>query len=458
MNLIVAMSIAGTIPVMQCILLEWTGRGKTDQHRALLRLSMFFFLCPFQKLKYNLPMKLPDFMYHLKDRVYWKREGYFSLGNLEGDYYLVAVKFFILGTVWVAVILIAVLFLILGYRRLIYSLTKTSCECSEETFELITGNRKEQKIHYKKSSFVQSPFTMGILRHMIFLPETDFSDEELCMVLLHETAHIRNKDLLFKLICLCICAIHWFNPFAWLLLYKYGTISEKICDEQVTKRFCTMEQRKRYAALLVKMAAYRSKVPPAFTSSIAGQDRGKRTLKKRIDHILHTDSARSGVFAAALLTSIVFSAATAVSYTLPTAVNEEWLTNTGEEEFVLDLASEEVYDFSESNMLYWDNTLDETINQSLIENQILPEEYDFTDSDLFFTAEKTGVKTILPGTEENQAGCVHIFAAGTVTSHTKDSSGGCVIQNHEAQKCAECRYYKLGELISEINYTKCSHG
>ena len=99
------------------------------------------------------------------------------------------------------------------------------------------------------SEKVSSPVVYGILRPRILLPML-YKNDDLKYVLLHEKCHIRRKDNLWRLLGVIAVCIHWFNPFAWILLREFLVDLELACDESVAAG-CSMDERKEYAGVLL---------------------------------------------------------------------------------------------------------------------------------------------------------------------------------------------------------------
>ena len=95
-----------------------------------------------------------------------------------------------------------------------------------------------------------SPLTYGILRPVILLPVERPDERQLEHMLRHELCHIRHMDVLRKLLMLLACALHWFNPMVWLMLYVAGQDMEMRCDALVIRRL-GRENRSAYARTLV---------------------------------------------------------------------------------------------------------------------------------------------------------------------------------------------------------------
>ncbi len=79
------------------------------------------------------------------------------------------------------------------------------------------------------------PLTYGVLRPRVLLPvagrrwpETQRRD-----VLLHELAHVRRRDGVTHAVARLACALHWFNPLAWIALGRTRAEREYACDDAV---------------------------------------------------------------------------------------------------------------------------------------------------------------------------------------------------------------------------------
>jgi len=95
---------------------------------------------------------------------------------------------------------------------------------------------------FKDLQIVQSEaaavaMTMGIRMPMILLPRQHaaWSRSRLQSVLLHELAHVRRRDCLTQWLPQVICALHWFNPLAWLARSQMLSESERACDDAVLR-------------------------------------------------------------------------------------------------------------------------------------------------------------------------------------------------------------------------------
>lgn len=97
------------------------------------------------------------------------------------------------------------------------------------------------------------PMTAGAVRPVIVLPRSaDAWDEsQRRMVLMHELAHVRAHDWLFKVVARLVCALYWFHPGSWWITRRLRDDCELACDDRVIE---SGVRRSAYAALLVDAA------------------------------------------------------------------------------------------------------------------------------------------------------------------------------------------------------------
>ena len=84
------------------------------------------------------------------------------------------------------------------------------------------------------SSSISRPFTAGLFRPTIYLPDIELPEESWRTILRHEVQHIRSHDEAKKLFFLAIQALFWWNPLAHISRKEIDTILELQCDAKVT--------------------------------------------------------------------------------------------------------------------------------------------------------------------------------------------------------------------------------
>lgn len=85
------------------------------------------------------------------------------------------------------------------------------------------------------SSEIDVPVTFGVSSARVLLPSSaeEWEDERLQLVLLHELAHVRRRDLLAQSVGLLVCALYWFHPLVWLVGRRLDLERERACDDLV---------------------------------------------------------------------------------------------------------------------------------------------------------------------------------------------------------------------------------
>ena len=130
-----------------------------------------------------------------------------------------------------------------------------------------------------RSDMVISPVLTGLFRPRIILPVSlDIDSDEGRMVIAHENMHKTRLDNLWRIFAICITCLHWFNPFAWIMLKAFLDDMELSCDEAVIRKYGA-EGRLNYAGTLLKFAdEQRMLVSSAF---------GRSGVKVRIVNVLN---------------------------------------------------------------------------------------------------------------------------------------------------------------------------
>ncbi|MBI3449866.1 MAG: hypothetical protein HY049_13240 [Acidobacteria bacterium] len=82
---------------------------------------------------------------------------------------------------------------------------------------------------------VGSPVTFGARRPIVLLPaeSSSWGPSLATDVLLHELAHIDRQDVFVQFLSQGACALHWWNPMAWLAARGALAESERACDDRV---------------------------------------------------------------------------------------------------------------------------------------------------------------------------------------------------------------------------------
>ena len=135
---------------------------------------------------------------------------------------------------------------------------------------------------------VTAPFTLGILRPRVYLPD-DLQGTARRAVLLHEQTHIRRRDPLTKPLFYAVACLHWFNPLAWLAFCTFERDMEAACDEAAV-RGRPLPERNAYCESLLHFAVQGRSIPGSLAF-------GQGTVKERIVHLLHYRRLGAGALA-----------------------------------------------------------------------------------------------------------------------------------------------------------------
>ena len=316
MELLVCMSISGSIPVVICLLLYVIQRENYNYilGRRLLLTGVFFYLVPVQLVKYLLPKDaLPETML-----IGRKADSYLS-GSLsfwsekQGDYIWIPQWFNIFARIWLAGIIIFAIYEIIKYWRGAHSIRNYIFEKIEDPEDNLT--------YYLIPDEICGPCTIGFFRQKIVFPESFPLHPDFIMVYKHEHTHLENHDNLVKLLCLFVLCLHWMNPVAYLLLFLYIDTAEIVSDSAAVDG-CTKEKRQDYANLLVLEAATSDIRPAVWKNNLSGHKSNKegkdfRTLKRRINYMMKAKRKgmlQRGIMVAVSALTVVASAGTVMAY------------------------------------------------------------------------------------------------------------------------------------------------
>lgn len=125
------------------------------------------------------------------------------------------------------------------------------------------------------SDKITTPSVYGIISPKIILP-CEYRQNDYDYILMHESAHIQRRDNFIRMVALILVCIHWFNPFAWLILKLLYSDIELACDETVLSK-CNEAQKKEYAHTLLSTSEKTS----VFTATFGGAN-----IRTRIENIL----------------------------------------------------------------------------------------------------------------------------------------------------------------------------
>ena len=414
--LLICMSIAGTVPLIICLLLLLLQRKKFSYRlgRNLVFLSLAGYLIPFQVVKYLMPTDVlirTDALANISYYINFDDKGAISYHGISlwmSDWILM------IGLCWLFLISGFSVYEIIKYHRLTRKLKKIT----EKRTCFLPGIGD---VEYRISPLIGSPYTIGFLKPFIVAPES-LEDSRLSeMIMRHEYSHLRRHDSAVKLLCLLAICLHFYNPLTLLTLLLYTSFSENIADQAATEGFTT-EERKAYAVALVNLSARNRQAPVVWKNNLLG---AKHTMKRRVEFIMMKNRKASKIgTAAAILASVFLSGTTVFGYAPMQTTEAADSVQLNETVSFVDSASNNP--FANSNIYF---ETDEHVN--ILVN----------DSDL----------------EPRAIICTHDFKSGYADVHNSKSNGGCVVKTYTAKICQKCNHLVIMDYVGTRTYAKCPH-
>lgn len=419
--LYICMSVAGSIPVVLCLII-WLLQKQAYNFRLgkrLLLLGMFFYLVPFQMVKYLLPewtvpiLKLPMDVHFKRD--FNKVVEIKSISSPEDSLWIPKWLSVVL-IVWLCLVVIFAVYQIVKYRIDIKKLLSQS----EKVYVEVNGETVDLLVHKN----IRTPYTVGFIKQSVIVPADSLKHPCFGMCYRHENQHRKSHDSLMKLICIVIICIHWLNPVAILLLLLYRMTAEYICDAEAVEG-CTDDEKKRYARLLIELSAVDESLSMVWKNNLSGAE---KLMRRRINYVMKRKGfMKKGIAIVATVLTVFASASTILAY--------EPLTWTDEDAIV-------VSDLGQFGIVFDDEST---------------EDCDFSVSDTVIVYED-GTQIPATGKEvEPYVLCNHTMKNCYYHVHNLKSSGGCTVYVYNAQQCTKCGYLDVGSLYATYNYTVCPH-
>ena len=422
------MTIAGSIPVLACLILLCFKRDSFSVRFELflLKTGLFFFLIPVQKLWLFVPEPFYNFVNSLfsidRSKTGFQLTYHHIQLPLPNGYWIWIPKWFAVSfVVWSILFFFFLCFQIYHYKKSTAQLLMHSHPTSDSS---------KARIQVRNSRYIDTPYTFGFFRPCIILPDDIADATERDLIEQHEQFHLRHLDSFIKLFCLIAVCLHFYNPFSYLLLYLYNKLCELRCDELVIRNL-PKEAKRKYGELLLAFSVRSPKQSIIWSNQFSNHDfilkwRLKNIMKKKHVTVLQK-------FSACLLFCILLlsSAATAVAYS-PFWVNPE-------KEIIAD-----------------------GTDCTIIEGQSIDPfaNLDFSISNTIFITEENSILYFDNSSKSNlssHAACNHTFTDGTTATHKKNASGGCTVTQYQVTFCKKCGLIKSKTLLYQITYPKCSH-
>ena len=221
----------------------------------------------------------------------------------------------ILSLVWILGIAAFLLYHFMGYFLFRRAVRRFSRPVEDErTLAIWNAVRREmhvvRPIQLLSCKKVQSPMMTGFFHPVLLLPDTDYSDTGLHMILKHELVHYKRGDIWYKLLMICANAVHWFNPLVYLMVTASNQDLEMSCDSAVIQDADTAS-RKQYSETILAAVRKGKMRQTAFSTYFDG---GKKTMKERLVNIFDVNRRRKGLLALCAIIIVVGITGALVAY------------------------------------------------------------------------------------------------------------------------------------------------
>jgi beta-lactamase regulating signal transducer with metallopeptidase domain len=168
------------------------------------------------------------------------------------------------------------------------------------------GLRIHRMPELRCSAQADGPLLAGIGRPKIVLPdrvEESLDEAELRLVLAHELAHLKRRDLLWNWLPTIVGWLFWFHPLVWLMKRSWTEAQEAACDELLIQN--RGARPAEYGRLLLKLALrwQQRSGPPLVAAHMFGPS---HNLERRILTMARVRAfSRYRLMTAALMLSLV---------------------------------------------------------------------------------------------------------------------------------------------------------
>lgn len=439
MTYLFLMTLAGTILFLLYFVWARICRGHVSERMkyAVLVVVMSVHLIPLMGLRtlYRYLLSLfprpqtvhrPDELMHVAD-VSTATEAY-----VTPDYRLQT----LIVIVWtsLAILLLLRLCSIYLYKR--FQLKKVAGACRSEIGGKIVERLQKEEFNLKRKIDVlqidsdESPYTIGVFKPVVVLTRK-LNEDELEWALRHELTHIKQGDVMFKLLLELVCCLYWFNPtLHWFKKYFLKTC-EFSCDAGVVNGR-TEEERGAYSKVLTKIAT--RKKGTVMSSALADDN---KIIQERINLIMNSRKMKrwEKIIAVSVL-AVFILADSLVAFAYPNTYHVDDVTDT----------TEAVVPVAAGDGIWTHDSDDVAYDQQVFE---VLYDVEFIDKKGTITPVNDVQPTVFcPG---------HNWEQGYVQTHEKDGNGGCTVKVFNAKKCPYCNSVVIESLYSTTHYVTCPH-
>ena len=217
----------------------------------------------------------------------------------------------------VAVSVSAVLILVFVIRQMMYTkrlkkltnhVTQREPDLFNDTLESVF--KKKKKVTLIKTDFVSMPMVTGLFSNIVLIPNEEYDEQEEKFVFLHECTHLKNRDLLFKLLIHIYCCVFWWNPFVYLLKSDIDFLLELKCDNKACRdmdELTKLDYIKSINDNAIRQSLKKARKPQLVSSGFAFSNGTKRHVTRMNNLLYPKQSTKKNVFFSILLSVMILA-------------------------------------------------------------------------------------------------------------------------------------------------------
>ncbi|RKI42791.1 M56 family metallopeptidase [bacterium D16-51] len=198
-------------------------------------------------------------------------------------------------SIWIIGFLVQFLrFCIKQYQFCQYIKTLDTTTAYNDILKRITEKHKKNKqIRLIITSDIKIPFTTGLIKPVILLPDTNLSEKETEYILSHEAEHLFRHDLWKCLFYEIMACVYWWNPLAYKMKQQFTAAVELSNDFSIVKNMDKSESLD-YLSCLVKVA--KKQPSPVKKPVLCFSENEPSLLMRRTDFIINRHKIKKDKF------------------------------------------------------------------------------------------------------------------------------------------------------------------
>ena len=146
---------------------------------------------------------------------------------------------YICVALWVGVAVVLLVKMSVLYRRIFHKVSKiphVSTTQIDRIASEIVADKHRHRVKVFLTNMASVPMVCGFRNGIILLPNVEYSDQELRLIIEHEYIHFKNNDAYIRLAMQVVYCIFWWNPFVYWMKYGLDNLLEIRCDNEIISR------------------------------------------------------------------------------------------------------------------------------------------------------------------------------------------------------------------------------